>query len=712
MTSRLFLSEKASMAAEIAKCLPNAVKKKGYFQTDAGIATWAMGHMLEQAEPEVYDAKYKKWRWEDLPILPKEWILLVSPPCKNQFEIVKELIENASEIVHAGDPDRQGQLLIDEILWYLNSKKPVYRLLLNALDEKSIQRALNDLRDNKDFYTFGQSALARSRADWIYGINLSRACTLTAQKKGHDGDFPVGRVKTPTLALVVRREEEIKSFNPINYYILKADFAHQNGDFQATWQAKDIQAGLDFEKRLTEKETAENLLIKFKNEATPPVVVQCDKTQKKEAHRLPCSLSALQIEAGKKFGYSPQEVLDAAQKLYESKLTTYPRSDCDFLPENQFGDAAVILDNLKQISQNNLSAWASNTDASIKSRAWNTSKITAHHAIIPTSQVCDYNKLTDREKDIYFLVAQAYIAQFYPVHIYNHTEITVEFSDEIFTVSGREIVEDGWRGLFRKTKDTVTSEDNENNEDITQLPLMTKGDLVKYMDGFILDKVTKPPSRFTPSSLLEGMKNIHAFVKNPELKKQLKDVSGIGTEATRASIINEIIKKGFLAEEKKRLIPTPKAHLLVSALPDELTYPDATALWEMDFEKIVGGDIVLDDFISQQETSVAELCRKIANANVEQAQGISCPVCQKGILRKRKGTNGPFWSCSAFPDCKTTFDDHRGKPRIIECPVCKKNTLKKRQGNKGDFWGCGGYPSCTATFEDNGGKPVLEKKQK
>lgn len=707
--SRLYIAEKPSMAAEIAKCLPNAERKNGYFETAAGRVTWAVGHVLQQAEPEDYDPKYKQWRTEDLPIIPEKWKLFVSPSCKNQFEIISALIKDASEIVHAGDPDREGQLLIDEILEFTHNKKPVLRLLLNALDEKSVRRALSDLRSNKDFYNLGQSALGRSRADWLYGMNFSRAYSLAAQKRGHEGNLSVGRVQTPTLSLVVRREEEIRNFKPVNYYILKTDFEHLNGAFQTTWKAKDTQVGLDSKGRLLEKESADNLLKKFKNEETPPVIVQCNKSQKKESHRLPYSLSALQIEAGRKFGYSPQDVLDTAQKLYESKLTSYPRSDCDYLPENQLCDATLILDNLMQINQHTLSAWANNADINIRSRAWNDAKITAHHAIIPTTQACDYDNLSDKEKNIYFLIAQAYIAQFYPIHIYNHTEITVNFSGETFTASGRTVVENGWHNLFKKAK-KETDAGKEETDEVDKLPLVEKGDQLKYLNSLIADKVTEPPDRFIPSTLLEAMKNIHAYVKNPELKKQLKNVAGIGTEATRASIISKLIEKGFLQEEKKYLIPTERAYLLVRVLPDELTYPDETARWEMTFEKMVDGSVVLDDFISEQEAFITELCRKAGSLNIAPAQGISCPVCKEGVLRKKNGANGTFWSCSAFPDCKTSFNDDKGKPQIIECPVCKKNVLKKRKGNKGYFWGCGGYPDCNTTFEDKNGKPVLEKK--
>lgn len=320
----LFIAEKPSMAAEIAKCLPGPIHRKdGYIETGGGVVTWGYGHILRQAEPDEYDERYKKWRAEDLPIIPGKWKLLVAASCQKQYKVIKELIGKAAEIVHAGDPDREGQLLIDEVLDYVDNKKPVKRVLLNALDEKSIKKALANLRDNQDFHNLKQSALGRSRADWLVGMNLSRAYTLSARKAGHDSVFPVGRVKTPTLALVVRREREIKDFKPTDYFLIKADFKHENGVFTAAWRAKEEQPGRDTEGRLVDAAITQALIGKMQSTAEPARIVSYETTEKKEPQRLPFSLSALQVLAGKRYGYDPQTVLTGAQALYEKKLATY-----------------------------------------------------------------------------------------------------------------------------------------------------------------------------------------------------------------------------------------------------------------------------------------------------------------------------------------------------------------------------------------------------
>lgn len=699
------------MAAEIAKCLPGPMSRKdGFIETGSGIVTWAVGHILQQADPAEYDPKYKQWNMADLPIIPTEWKLLVTPSCTKQFGIVRKLIGEATEIIHAGDPDREGQLLIDEILEYVSNNKPVRRLLMNALDEKTIRRALDNLRDNKDFYNLKQSALARSRADWLIGMNLSRAYTLAARQAGHDMTLPIGRVKTPTLALVVRREQEIKSFNPLTYWLLKCTFISKQGEINTVWQPKEEQPGLDPEGRMIDKAALDEVLSRIRNAKEANrlgLISKVEKEKKTVPQCLSFSLSALQLQAGKTFGYDPQTVLDTAQLLYEKKLTSYPRSDCDYLPESQLEDAVNILANLKDIVEPNLSAWAAGGNTTIKSRVWNDAKITAHHAIIPTETICKYNELPEKERNIYFLIARAYISQFYPIHEYEHTNIEVTFAEESFKVTGNIIIKDGWKSLYRQNSDK--DEEEQENE---PLPAVIKGESVEYMISRPEEKQTTAPKRFTPSTLLQAMKEIHKYVKNPELKKQLKAVSGIGTEATRAGIIKELQGKGFMQEVKKYLQPTDQANLLISLLPDDLTYPDATAEWEDILEQMKDGKADLPKFITRQADFVKSLCLAAGAVEVQAAQGHTCPVCFNGLLKRKKGPKGFFWGCNKWPDCSTTFPDKSGKPDLeppkeYDCPNCDKGKLRQRSGSKGKFWGCSNFPECKTTFEDKRGKPEI-----
>ena len=767
---RLFIAEKPSMAREISKCLPenkNIQKRNGYFIQGDDIVTWVVGHVLHQAEPGDYDDKYIRWRPQDLPIVPTEWKLLVTDSSRQQFETVKELIGKADIIVNAGDPDREGQLLVDEVLYFVGNTKPVQRILLNALDEKSVKSALGDLRDNKDFHNLYQSALARARADWLIGMNLSRAYTLSERYKGNKVTLPIGRVKTPTLALVVRRERELADFKPVDYFTVKILYTHENGTFWATWQPKDEQKGLDPDGRLINKGVAESLVQRLS--ASPSGIVKSvTQSKKKDPQRLPLSLSSLQVLAGKAYSYDPQTVLDTAQKLYEKKLTTYPRSDCEYLPPNQYGDRIAILSNLVQSGDEKLSQWAQNADRNIKSRAWNEKKITAHHAIIPTTVACNVNSLTQAERNIYFLISQAYIAQFYGEHVYEQTRIVVGQCEEEFVANGRVVIEEGWKSLYKRQKSKTNADGDEPDltdergaesgpkkdaiEEADHLPAVKKNDDVEYTDSSVEAKQTKPPSRFTPSTLLQAMKEIHKFVKNEELKKQLKAVSGIGTEATRANIIDELISRGFMKTSGKKqvLSPTDTGYLLVDALPDELLYPDETAVWEERLALMSEGEDTLESFLKDQiqflqhlidklgfdkqvnrDQMMPNVVRTISNQNSKRPMDANqvnrkdlpeCPSCKKGRLQQRNGKFGAFLGCTNYPSCRYTqpVGGEQNVSANLEvpeeskqyvCPRCKKGYFVKQQMSGRTTWVCSNRSACKTQCMDVEGVPSIYANQ-
>ena len=769
-TMRLFIAEKPSMAREISKCLPenkNIQKRNGYFIQGDDVVTWVVGHVLHQAEPGDYDDKYIRWRPQDLPIVPTEWKLLVTDSSRQQFETVKELIGKADIIVNAGDPDREGQLLVDEVLYFVGNTKPVQRILLNALDEKSVKSALGDLRDNKDFHNLYQSALARARADWLIGMNLSRAYTLSERYKGNKVTLPIGRVKTPTLALVVRRERELADFKPVDYFTVKILYTHENGTFWATWQPKDEQKGLDPDGRLINKGVAESLVQQLAS-SLDGMVKSVTKSKKKDLQRLPLSLSSLQVLAGKAYSYDPQTVLDTAQKLYEKKLTTYPRSDCEYLPPNQYGDRMAILSNLAQSGDEKLSQWAQNADRNIKSRAWNEKKITAHHAIIPTTVACNVNSLTQAERNIYFLISQAYIAQFYGEHVYEQTRIVVGQCEEEFVANGRVVIEEGWKSLYKRQKSKTNADGDEPDltdergaesgpkkdaiEEADRLPSVKKNDSVKYTDSSVESKQTKPPSRFTPSTLLQAMKEIHKFVKNEELKKQLKAVSGIGTEATRANIIDELISRGFMKTSGKKqvLSPTDTGYLLVDALPDELLYPDETAIWEERLALMSEGEDTLESFLKDQiqflqhlidklgfdklvsrDQMMPNVVRTISNQNARRPMDANqvnlkdlpeCPSCKKGRLQRRSGKFGAFLGCTNYPSCRYTQpvgggqneDSNLEVPEESKqyiCPRCKKGYFVKQQMRGRTTWVCSNRLACKTQCMDVEGVPSIYANQ-
>ena len=651
---RLFIAEKPSLARAIAENLPGGSQKgNGCIICGEDVVTWCYGHILEQFTPDEYGEKYKHWHMEDLPIIPGEWKLKIKPSAAAQFNVIKNLAEKAAVIVNAGDPDREGQLLVDEVLLFVGNTKKVLRLLLNALDEKSVKYAMEHLRDNGDFKGLYDSALARSRADWLVGMNLTRCYTIRSREAGYDGVVNVGRVQTPTMALVVRREDEILNFKPTTHYKVQIIWRHKNGNVPTLWQMPEITQGLDTEGRLLDKKIAAELLARIRIVENGKITA-VEKKKKQEPQRLPYSLSALQIDAGKRYGYSPQQVLDAMQSLYEKKLTSYPRSDCEYLPENQFKDAPTILTNLSAIGNGAWQRLAAKADKSIKSRAWNDKKITAHHAIVPTTIKAAPEKLPETERNLYMMTAAAYLAQFFPIHVYTATKITIEADGEIFAGTGKTIVEEGWKAIYRRPN--ASAKTAEDDESAAELPQVQKGDAVAFLDGAIKESVTKPPKRFTPSSLVEAMKKIGNFVRDESLKKDLQECAGIGTEATRAGIIEKLQTAGFFALVKKCLVPTEKARRALALLPEDITYPDITALWEKQLDEIAAGNLTLAAFFARQEKSIGEFLTAAQKIRIKPIEGaVLCPNCGR-VMKKRKSVHGEFWGCSAYPKCRGTID--------------------------------------------------------
>ena len=654
---KLYIAEKPSLARAIATGIGDGKNFEGYISLNSGkeIVTWCFGHILENFSPDEYAEKYKHWRMEDLPIVPDIWKLKVKTDATKQFKIIRDLTAKATTIVNAGDPDREGQLLVDEVLDFVGNQKPVQRILLNALDEKSVKESLANLRDNKDFQGLKNAALGRSRSDWLVGMNLSRAYTILSRQAGYE-TISVGRVMTPTMALVVRRDEEITKFKPVTHYAIKVIFENEIGEIPATWQMTDKVPNLDSEGRLLDLKTAEKFLEKFKStSATQGKIISVEEKNKSELQRLPYSLSTLQIEGGKKYGYSPQTVLDTMQSLYEKKLTTYPRSDCEYLPENQFADVTEILGHLKSLPNEEFVELVKNADVSIESRAWNDKKISAHHAIIPTRIKADFANLNEVEKNLYLLVARAYLAQFYSTHEYKATKVTISYADEKFVGKGKNITQLGWKALYKNFE----REELEETESV--LPQVQEGESVKYISGNIVEKVTKPPKKFTPSTLLQAMKEIYKYVKNDTLKAELKECSGIGTEATRAGIIEKLQTAGFLKLAGKFFEPTEKAKMAVKILPEELIYPDTTAIWEKTLEEIATGKGSLEKFYQLQLKDLNELLTKAKSIEIKpSASQVTCPSCGKAMVR-RKSKNGYFWGCSGYPECRCTARDIKGK---------------------------------------------------
>lgn len=583
----LYIAEKPSLARAIAAVLPKPqTKEKGCIRLANGdVVSWCIGHLLEQAPPEDYHADYKRWQMTHLPIVPEKWQLTVRKSAEQQLNLIKKLLKQADSIVHAGDPDREGQLLVDEVLAYcgVSSAKlaATKRLLINDLNPAAVSRALAQLKPNRDFIPLSTSALARSRADWLYGLNMTRAYTLQGQKAGYQGVLSVGRVQTPLLGLVVQRDKDITEFVSTPFYQVVA--AVETGDkqgFSALWQPSTACAPWQDEAgRVLSKALAEKVRQKVCGQTA--VVSQLEHKKAKQAAPLPYNLSALQIDAAKRFNMTAQQVLDTCQQLYEQhKLITYPRSDCRYLPQAHRQQAKTLC---QSIAANvaELAKAVQQADVSLTSKAWNDSKVQAHHAIIPTEKRLATNKLNRSEQRLYHLIARQYLAQFYPPFCYNDTKVELSISGGCFVAKARVESAAGWKQLFRADATPAKPEDlAETAMQLSQLPALQVGQQLQCTDAQVLEKQTRPPSAFTDASLLAAMTGISRYVRDERIRKILHDTAGLGTEATRAGIIELLFKRGFLRRDGKNIHATSTGIALINALPAQAVLPDMTARWE------------------------------------------------------------------------------------------------------------------------------------
>ncbi|RLV59845.1 DNA topoisomerase III [Parashewanella curva] len=625
---KLFIAEKPSLGRAVADALPKPHDKgDGFIKVGNGdIVTWCIGHLLEQAEPDFYDPAFKKWSVEHLPIIPSDWKLVVKSKTRKQFNVVKKLIKEADVLVNLGDPDREGQILIDEMINYCGAseqkKKAALRCLVSDLNPIAVKQALNNLKPNREFLSLSISALARARADWLYGLNMTRMCTLQGQKCGYQGVLSIGRVQTPVLGLVVHRDLEIENFVSKPFYEVIATLQTENGEvYKGKWKpSKACEPYMDDESRVLSRPLAENVVSRISNKHGN--ISDFTKKISKKSPPLPHSLSSLQIEAAKVFGYSAQKVLDTCQSLYERhKVITYPRSDCRYLPKGHLSDAERVLQAIDSINER-LSEYIGNVDLSLKSATWNDKKVGAHHAIIPTSKKLESSRLSKDELNIYYLVARHYIIQFYSASHYADKEIKTIIEGGLFIAKQRDLTFVGWQALFNKEES-----EKRNVEEI--LPDVVIGDSVLCLKGEIQDKKTTPPKRFTDATLLAAMTGIARYVSSPEIKKILKETDGIGTEATRASIIELLFKRQYLNRKGKDIVSTDIGKSVILALPESVGKPDMTAIWEAQLEAIYQKKKRYNDFMNGVADSLNRLLHDANQANFSNLKG-------KGMIKARR----------------------------------------------------------------------------
>ena len=608
---RLFIAEKPSLARAIADALP-APQKRERLHIECGgrdVVAWCAGHILQTAPPEAYGAEYKTWRLEHLPIAPRTWKLEASSP--DLLKSIARLLKSAERVVHAGDPDREGQLLVDEVLQFLGYRGPVDRLLVSDLSFEAVRRQLDALEPNAKYRPLYESALARQRADWLYGLNMTRLYTLLGRAAGYKGVLSVGRVQTPLLGLVVARDRAIAAFRPVAYYVAAAEVRAGGGEtFRAFWVPPE-GAPLDEDGRLLGQDVAEAACQRVVGQEGR--IAACTEETRTETPPLPYSLADLQMDAGRRLSMSAQRVLDACQSLYEThRLVTYPRSDCAYLPEGQLIEAFDVFTAIRAQAPV-LGDAARKADGTRRSKAWNDRKVTAHHAIVPTPTMRrDVASLTRSERAVYELVCRRYLAQFYPPHEYLQTTIEVDVAGERFEASGRQTTKLGWKALYADPEtegepDPAQAETDRERQSAAPLPRLTPGARVTVDSAAVTGKRTSPPKPFTDASIIAAMCGVAKFVRSPAVKKILTEADGIGTPATRAAIIETLFERRYVERARRAIVSTETGRALVASLPEVATTPDMTAVWEAAMRAITEGTQTSGAFLDRVGAQLAEL---------------------------------------------------------------------------------------------------------
>lgn len=630
---RLYLCEKPSQAKDIAAVLGASRRGDGCWLGNGVTVTWCIGHLLETAPPDAYDEKYKRWVLADLPIVPEKWKMRVKPKTASQFKAVKRLLGEAQELVIATDADREGEMIARELVEHCRYRGPIQRLWLSALDDASIRKALAALKPGAETFSLYHSALGRSRADWLIGMNMSRLFTLLGRQSGYQGVLPVGRVQTPTLRLVVDRDRSIADFVPVAYWAIDVDLRHERMTFTAQWRA--AEDACDDQGRCLNPQLAQAAAAAMTHAASARLV-KLRTERMREVAPLPFDLGTLQEICSKKLGLGAQETLDIAQSLYEThKVITYPRSDCGYLPVSQHSEAPKILAALGG-ADTAVNELMPHIDPQRRSRAWNDAKVSAHHGIIPTGAGKDVGQLTGKLRAVYTLIRARYLAQFLPNHEYDRTQADFDCAGQALRAVGKVVIEPGWK---RALPEALAPAKGREASTPQALPTLMQGQDYAVAKVNLKDLWTQPPKPFTEGDLIKAMKNVAKLVEDPLLKQKLKDTTGIGTEATRAGIIQGLLDRGYLVKNGKALSATPAAFSLIDAVPRAIADPGTTAIWEQALDMVQSGEMSLEEFVAKQ---AAWMSKQVARCN-GMRMTITGPASPAGgsatpWTKKRKGT--------------------------------------------------------------------------
>lgn len=655
---KVCIAEKPSVAREIAEVLGATKKMNGYIEGNGYQVTWTFGHLCTLKEPNDYSENWKRWSLASLPMIPPRFgIKLISNPTyEQQFKTIEELMQNAEMVINCGDAGQEGELIQRWVMQKAGCKCPVYRLWISSLTEEAIREGFQHLKEQSDFTKLYEAGLSRAIGDWLLGMNATRLYTL---RYGQNRQvLSIGRVQTPTLALIVNRQAEIDNFKPEPYWELKT--VYRNTTFSVT------------KGKFTKKEEGEAFLeIVRQKEFT--VTDISEKKGKEYAPRL-FDLTSLQVECNKKFAFTADDTLKLIQSLYEKKVTTYPRVDTTFLSDDIYPKVPNTLNGLVDY----IDLTASLLKAKIRKdkRVFDNSKVTDHHAIIPTDGKLRPESLSEDERKVFSLVAARFLAVFYPYYRYEVTKVYAEAEQERFLSKGTVVLEEGWQAVEKALVPTATKKKKTKNEEEQKLPSLQEGEVRTIRSMELLRKKTKPPAPYTESSLLSAMENAGRFVEDEALKEQMKD-SGLGTPATRAAIIERLLTVGYLTRKGKTLLPTEKGRKLIEVVPQEMRSPQTTGKWEKGLSSIAKGKMTEERFMASIRRYVQFLIQDAASgrrADVifpeEQVRGKrrktnafgKCPFCGRDILENSKS----FYCAGWKSGCKFSFWKDSLKPYGLE----------------------------------------------
>ncbi len=693
MSKTLVLAEKPSVARDIAKVLNCSQNGNGCIMGAKYIVTWALGHLVTLADPEVYSEKYKSWNLEDLPMLPKKMELVVIRETSKQFGIVKNLMhrDDVNELIIATDSGREGELVARWIIEKAGFRKPIKRLWISSQTDKAVKDGFANLKPSREYDNLFLSAQSRSEADWLIGLNVTRALTCK-----YNAQLSAGRVQTPTLAMIVEREIEIRKFIPKDYWTINASFK----GFSIQWRDKAGQT------RIFDKQKAEEIISKLSGQTGE--IKEVIKESKKELPPLAYDLTELQRDANRKYGYSAKQTLNIMQRLYEThKLVTYPRTDSRYITDDI---VPTLPERLKSISIGPYKTFVQSilrNKINVTKRLVDNSKVSDHHAIIPTEQFVDLSSLNSEERNIYDLIVKRFIAVLNLPFEYEQTTVEVNVNGELMNAKGKVVKCSGWKAVY----EGFGKFEEESGEDAKDqsLPPVDKGQKEKISSVKLINGKTQPPARYTEATLLSAMEHPGKFVDNKALREALENASGLGTPATRADIIEKLFNTFYIERKGKEIYPTSKGTQVIGLVPEDLRSPELTAKWEQQLSLISQGKANANAFISQMKNYASKLVGSvIASSESFKHDNVTREKCQEcgKFLLEVNGKKGKMLVC---PDRECGYRKMLSQTSNARCPECHKKMEIRGEGENKSFYCTCGYREKLQAFKQRKSEQVNKK---